>query len=197
MNFTILKMRFRLITIYTFLVLLILGCGTSQPIELGNRPLDWAKKVELNPLYNFYKVDDDLYRSEQPTKEGMVALESMGIKSIVNVRNILNDRREGKATKLDLYKKRINTWTIKYSEIIDALRLIQKAPKPVLIHCKHGSDRTGCIVAAYRMAFMNWTKEEAIKEFQLGGYGYHEDAFPNILKLLKSINEEKLINDLK
>lgn len=197
MNFTILKMRFRLITIYTFLVLLILGCGTSQPIELANRPLDWAKKVELNPLYNLYKVDDDLYRSEQPTKEGMVALESMGIKSIVNVRNILNDRREGKATKLDLYKKRINTWTIKYSEIIDALRLIQKAPKPVLIHCKHGSDRTGCIVAAYRMAFMNWTKEEAIKEFQLGGYGYHEDAFPNILKLLKSIEVEKLIEDLK
>ncbi|MCE2743296.1 MAG: dual specificity protein phosphatase family protein [Fluviicola sp.] len=190
-------MRFRLITIYTFLVLFIFGCGTSQPIELANRPLDWAKKVELNPMYNLYKVDDDLYRSEQPTKEGMVALESMGIKSIVNVRNILNDRREGKATKLDLYKKRINTWTIKYSEIIDALRLIQKAPKPVLIHCKHGSDRTGCIVAAYRMAFMNWTKEEAIKEFQLGGYGYHEDAFPNILKLLKSINEEKLINDLK
>ena len=197
MNFTILKMRFRLITIYTFLVLLILGCGTSQPIALANRPRDWAKKVELNPMYNFYKVDDDLYRSEQPTKEGMEALESMGIKSIVNVRNILNDRREGKATKLDLYKKRINTWTIKYSEIIDALRLIQKAPKPVLIHCKHGSDRTGCIVAAYRMAFMNWTKEEAIKEFQLGGYGYHEDAFPNILKLLKSIEVEKLIEDLK
>ena len=197
MNFTILKMRFRLITIYTFLVLFFLGCGTSQPIEIANRPLDWAKKVELNPMYNLYKVDDDLYRSEQPTKEGMEALESMGIKSIVNVRNIFNDRREGKATKLDLYKKRINTWTIKYSEIIDALRLIQKAPKPVLIHCKHGSDRTGCIVAAYRMAFMNWTKEEAIKEFQLGGYGYHEDAFPNILKLLKSIEVEKLIEDLK
>ena len=197
MNFTILKMRFRLITIYTFLVLFIFGCGTSQPIELANRPIDWAKKVELNPMYNLYKVDDDLYRSEQPTKEGMEALESMGIKSIVNVRNILNDRREGKATKLDLYKKRINTWTIKYSEIIDALRLIQKAPKPVLIHCKHGSDRTGCIVAAYRIAFMNWTKEEAIKEFQLGGYGYHEDAFPNILKLLKSIEVEKLIEDLK
>jgi hypothetical protein len=47
------------------------------------------------------------------------------------------------------------------------------------------------------MAFMNWTKEEAIKEFQLGGYGYHEDAFPNILKLLKSINLEKLRMDLK
>jgi tyrosine-protein phosphatase SIW14 len=190
-------MKYRGIAIYAFLVALLVSCGVSQPIETENRPSNWAKKVEQAPLYNLYKVDENLYRSEQPTKEGMQALESLGVKSIVNVRNILNDRCEGKSTNLKLYKKRINTWTIKYSEIIDALRLIQKAPKPVLIHCKHGSDRTGCIVAAYRMAFMNWTKEEAIKEFQLGGYGYHEDAFPNILKLLKSIQIEKLIEDLR
>ena len=177
------------------LFLFLISCSVSQPIVKENRPSNWAQKIELNPLYNLYKVDENLYRSEQPTKEGMLALETIGIKSIVNVRNILNDRSEGKSTKLTLYKKRINTWTIKYSEVVDALKMIQNAPKPTLIHCKHGSDRTGCVVAAYRMAFMNWTKEEAIKEFQSGGFGYHADAFPNVLRLLQNIDVEKLKKD--
>ena len=190
-------MNIKLISIYIFLIAFILSCGVSVPISSNVRPSSWAKKIDLNPLYNLYKVDENLYRSEQPTKEGMLALETIGIKSIVNVRNILNDKSEGKSTKLKLYKKRINTWTIKYSEIVDALKLIKKAPKPTLIHCKHGSDRTGCIVAAYRMAFMNWTKEEAIKEFKLGGYGYHYKSFPNILKLLNKIDAIQLKKDLE
>lgn len=190
-------MKYKLNTIYALLILyFLLSCGVSQPIEKENRPSNWAQKIELNPLYNLYKVDANLYRSEQPTKEGMLALETIGIKSIVNVRNILNDRSEGKSTQLLLYKKRINTWTITYDEVIEALKLIQNAPKPALIHCKHGSDRTGCVVATYRIAFMNWTKEEAIREFQLGGFGYHEDAFPNVLRLLKEIDITKLKKDL-
>lgn len=189
-------MNLKLIPFFTFILALIISCGVSQPIETANRPLNWAKKIDLNPLYNLYKVDENLYRSEQPTKAGMQALEKLGIKSIVNVRNILNDRSEGKSTNLTLYKKSINTWTIKYSEVVDALKLIQKAPKPTLIHYKHGSDRTGCIVAAYRIVFMNWTKEEAIREFQLGGFGYHADAFPNVLRLIQSIDEVKLKKDL-
>ncbi|MBI1836787.1 MAG: dual specificity protein phosphatase family protein [Flavobacteriia bacterium] len=187
-------MNFKLI--FTFLFFILCNCGVSVPIASNERPISWAKKIELTPLYNLYQVDENLYRSEQPTKEGMTALESLGIKSVVNVRNLQNDQSEGKGTQLNLYKKRINTWTITYDEVIEALKIIQKAPKPILIHCKHGSDRTGCIVAAYRMAFLNWSKEEAIKEFQLGGFGYHEDVFPNVLKLLREIDFTKLKKDL-
>lgn len=189
-------MNFRLILINASLFLILLSCSVSQPIKKEKRPFNWAQKIELKPLYNLYKVDENLYRSEQPTKEGMLSLETFGIKSIVNVRNLKSDKSEGKKTHLNLYKKRINTWTIKYSEVIDALILIQKSPKPVLIHCKHGSDRTGCIVAAYRMAFLNWSKEEAINEFQLGGFGYHADAFPNVLRLLENIDVSILKKDL-
>ena len=44
------------------------------------RPITWAHKPETPPFYNLYKVDDYVYRSEQPTKQGMKALDSMGIK---------------------------------------------------------------------------------------------------------------------
>jgi tyrosine-protein phosphatase SIW14 len=67
----------------------------------------------------------------------------------------------------------------------------------LLLHCKQGSDRTGYIVAAYRMAVMNWTKEEAIREFKKGGYGYHEAAFPNIVRLLEALDIERLKLDIQ
>ena len=44
---------------------------------------------------------------------------------------------------------------------------------PVLVHCEHGSDRTGVCMAAYRVVVQGWTKEDAIREMTEGDYGYH------------------------
>ena len=179
---------------FCIVTLILVGCGVSEAVL--ERPSTWAKKIQNISLQNLYKVDENLFRSEQPSKIGMKELQDLGVKTILNVRNLRNDNFEAKATKLVLKRKRINTWTINYREVVSALKLIQESPKPVLIHCKHGSDRTGCIVAAYRMSFQNWTKEEAINEFKSGGYGFHEDVFKNVLKLLESIDVEKLKIDL-
>ena len=50
---------------------------------------------------------------------------------------------------------------------------IRRASGPVLVHCLHGSDRTGTIVAMYRIVEQGWTREAAIAEMTGGGYGYH------------------------
>jgi tyrosine-protein phosphatase SIW14 len=159
-------------------------------------PAQACQKVELAPFNNLYRVDSTLYRSEQPSKTGMQALEQFGIKTVLNVRNICSDKNELKGTKLQGSKFRINTWTITYKEVIQAIKIIRDSPKPVLLHCKHGSDRTGCIVAVYQMIFHNTPKEKAIDEFKNGGYGYHEKAFPNILRLLEKIDVKQAKIDL-
>jgi protein tyrosine/serine phosphatase len=43
-------------------------------------------------------------------------------------------------------------------------------PKPVLLHCEHGEDRTGLAVAAYRVVVSGWTKDEAMDEALKFGY---------------------------
>ncbi len=187
------NMKFKFCVFTTCLILV--SCGISEAVI--NRPTTWAQKIQSSSFQNLYKVDENLFRSEQPTKMGMKELQGLGVKTILNVRNLSNDNCEGKSTNLILRKKRINTWTIKYDEVVSALKIIKESPKPVLIHCKHGSDRTGCIVAAYRMSIQNWTKLDAIYEFKNGGYGFHEDAFKNVLMLLESIDVEKLKNELK
>lgn len=52
-------------------------------------------------------------------------------------------------------------------DILDAIAL---APKPLLIHCQHGQDRTGLVCAAYRVRVCGWTKDQAMKEALSFGY---------------------------
>lgn len=42
---------------------------------------------------------------------------------------------------------------------------------PVLIHCRAGLHRTGCLVALYRMEYNGWTKDEALAELRGHGFG--------------------------
>jgi protein tyrosine/serine phosphatase len=58
-------------------------------------------------------------------------------------------------------------------KVIEALRIIKETDGPILIHCWHGSDRTGLVSAMYRIVFQGWTKEDAIDELTHGRYGHH------------------------
>lgn len=42
---------------------------------------------------------------------------------------------------------------------------------PVLIHCRAGLHRTGCVLALYRMEYEGWSKEEALRELKAHGFG--------------------------
>jgi protein tyrosine/serine phosphatase len=155
-----------------------------------------VEKLSTPYFENAYKVNDKLYRSEQPSTAGFAYLDSLRIGVSLNLRNRVSDKRLAKNTMLDLRRIRINSWRMDYDDIVEALKIIKNAPSPVLVHCKHGADRTGVVVASYRIAAEGWTKEQAIKEFLNERYGYHEKWLPNLLKLLESLDEEQLRKDV-
>jgi tyrosine-protein phosphatase SIW14 len=160
-----------------------------------------AQKVHLQPFNNLYKINDSIYRSEQPTKKGMQGLQQLGIKTVLNFRNHHNDVDEAKNTTLIIERLSQNTNKISQEFIISALKIIQQSKKPILIHCLHGSDRTGVVIAAYRIVYENWTKEEAIVELREKQFGYHETWFPHIVKVLTDLDvtyiHEEVLNSKK
>lgn len=156
-----------------------------------------AYKLNIRGFTNLYRVDDSLYRCEQPNKQDFILIDSIGIKTVINLRQRKTDNHKIKKTGLKLINVPMNAWTISYTDIVAGERAINDAQKPVLIHCKHGADRTGCMVAIYRIVKCGWTREDAIKEFRYGGFHYHEKSFPNILRLLETIDIEQLKKDLK
>ncbi len=169
--------------------LLISICAYSQPRV---RPESWATSIINAELENFYKVSDKLYRSEQPDKDAFQQLQSMGIKAVLNLRKHHSDRNEARKTKIKLHQLRLSARNLTQQQVFQALKIIQQSDSPILIHCWHGSDRTGVVAAAYRMVFQDWSAVEAIDEFKNGGYGYHEWAFPNLIELLEGLDVEDL-----
>lgn len=139
-------------------------------------------------LDNFHQVSNDIYRSSQPNKSEMLQLEQYGIKSIINLRTVHSDRDAIDGTTLKSYWIRMRAGKITDDKIISVLKLIQSAPKPLLIHCWHGSDRTGVIIAMYRIIFQNWSKQAAINELLQTKYGYHRNYYPNIIDYLQHVD---------
>ncbi|MDA9563362.1 dual specificity protein phosphatase family protein [Flavobacteriales bacterium] len=178
----------------TCILLFIVGFGEPEPDVVSSAK--WAVKIESDNFENLFKVCDDIYRSEQPSSAAMIEAQSLGIKSVFNLRTAHGDARHLKNSKLQALEYPIHTKGICYADLVESLRVIREAKKPVLVHCWHGADRTSAIIAAYRLIEMKWTKEEAIAEIRNGGFGFHEDWFPNIIQLIEDLDVEKLKRDL-
>lgn len=146
-----------------------------------------AKGVE-----NFYKISDGLYRSAQPTEAGFRSLRPFGITSVLNLRNYHSDDDEAAGTGLTLLRYRMNAGSITEIDLRKCLELIRDADGPVLVHCWHGSDRTGAVCAAYRIVFENWTAEEALEEMFYPPFGHHRRVYPNIAALIRGIDWAKM-----
>ncbi len=130
-------------------------------------------KIDDFGLNNFHQVDTGVFRSEQPDQLDFVNLEGFGITEVLNLRRWHSDEKEAKNTNLTLHRVPMRAENIKESDVIQALKIIQNRKGNLLIHCKHGSDRTGLIVAMYRIVFQGYTKEQAIKEMTEGNFGFH------------------------
>lgn len=132
-----------------------------------------AQRINLAGTDNFYRISKELYRAGQPAAATMRIYEDYGIKTIVNLRSFNSDREKVQGTGLALVEIPVLTWDLDISDVVRVLQAIRDAKKPVLIHCQHGSDRTGLMVAMYRIVEQGWDVEEAVAEMTGGGFGFH------------------------
>ena len=147
-----------------------------------------AVKLELGNMIRFYRINDSVYRSEQPNKKEFKAIENLGIRTVLNFRRNVKDNKKAADTDLMLIHQPLKSKTLNQEDIIQALGNIHHSPKPVLVHCWHGSDRTGVIIAAYRVVFDGWTKTQAIEEFRKPEFGYHENWYPFLTDLINALD---------
>lgn len=143
-----------------------------------------AAAQQAEPRYkelpNFHRVSERLYRGAQPTAGGIKKLAELGVKTIINLRgeddNTRAEQREAEAAGLRYYSIAMPGLSRPSEEQMKRIAALidDDANGPVFIHCKRGSDRTGTVVAVYRITHEGWTGERAIAEARQHGMSWME-----------------------
>jgi protein tyrosine phosphatase (PTP) superfamily phosphohydrolase (DUF442 family) len=107
-------------------------------------------------VWNFYKVDDDLYRSNHPGYWVLSRARALGVRSVLSLRgdarNTPNLIEQAACDRLGLELRfvRMRTSVLPPSDmVLELIALLREMPKPMLVHCKSGADRTGLAVTLY------------------------------------------------
>lgn len=174
------------LALISFSTSIVVGCQSLSSAQAPPALLP-ENAILINASANLYRVDDLLFRSEQLDVADIPLIKANNIDAIINLRffdrnddakllehELLNDIVN--QTSLDLYNQPLKSWYVTPSEIAQALGTIkglQAQNKSVLVHCYHGADRTGLIIAMYRIIEQEWSIAHAKQEMTAGGFGYH------------------------
>ncbi len=126
----------------------------------------------------------------------------MGVKTIINLRNLHDDydEIEEAGLKKDDFKHEpipLNAWKASDDHVIRFLKIVNDPNnRPVFFHCQHGADRTGTMAAVYRMVVEGWSKEDALKEMTEGGYGFHS-VWQNLIDYMNTLDVGKIQKSIK
>jgi len=144
----------------------------------------WAGDATVRGVPNFHQVNQHIYRGGQPSDEGWPGLAQLGVKTVIDLR--LEDEHP---TRLEA--QAVQAAGMRYinipmhgvvapsdEQIVRALALLD-SESPVFVHCRRGADRTGAVIACYRMAHDRWDTERALKEAKSYGMSWLQFGIKN------------------
>lgn len=150
--------------------------GLSMPVLMLASYLAW-----LQVSGNFAPVvEGAVYRSNQPTPERLADYQaSYGIKTVLNLRGAAPDedwyaeeKRATEALGMTLVDVPLSsTRELSDQELRQLAEVLRTADKPILIHCRSGSNRTGLASAIYLAAIEEVGTDKAGQQLSLR-YGH-------------------------
>lgn len=165
------------------LSLSLLLAGASAQAASGPasaRPAEWATAVEGTSVGNLYRIEEGFYRGAQPTAAGFQELAALGVRSVLDVAGGAGDGMLVEGGSLRLFHVPMSVFGLRDDRVLEALRIMADPQnRPLLIHCHLGADRTGAMVALYRVVIQGWSPEKAVLEMDQGGY-HHSSFWKNL-----------------
>jgi protein tyrosine/serine phosphatase len=121
-------------------------------------------------IHEFQQVNEHIYRGGQPSRAGIQSLATIGVRAVVDLRGggerSLAEKKHVEALGMQYYSIPLPGLKAPQKEQISAILGLLNDPHnwPVFVHCQHGRDRTGTVVACYRISRENWTNRRALNE---------------------------------
>jgi len=128
--------------------------------------------ADLDGVPRFQQVGPNFYRGGQPTETGFQELKKIGIRTVINFRVDDSERKIIEALGMTYVHIPISMpsltrpWkTISEAELAAFFAALEaSADQPVFVHCHRGADRTGVMVALYRITHDHWNGASAYDE---------------------------------
>ena len=124
-------------------------------------------------------MNDRLYRGGQPTAVGLEELGAMGVKRVISLCT--------KQETTGFEEEQLNRLGIKFihiplgefsapsnGQIQTILKLLMDNSGPTFVHCRRGKDRTGTVIACYRIQHDGWDNRRAFEEAKAHGMSSFE-----------------------
>jgi protein tyrosine phosphatase (PTP) superfamily phosphohydrolase (DUF442 family) len=128
----------------------------------------------LPGLANVGRVAPGIMRGAQVEKDGYATLKKMGVRTVIDMRTTANEHKEVEAAGMRAIAAPLEMTREGLKEKVERVVALMADPanQPVYVHCRHGQDRTGIVVAAYRMKQQGWSLADAEAEMEAFGFNH-------------------------
>lgn len=174
------------LSLFAFLFLSV-ATAVDHPVQIYTP--EGVETQAVEDLPRLREVEEGVWRSGRPTEKGLVQLQqNVGLRTIINIDDSASagKKEEAWANKLGItyYSMPMSAFSRPNDAQVDQILALlnDQSLYPILIHCKHGEDRTGMMVGLRRVFYSLWTPKDAYKEML--DLGFHTILF-NLDKYFK------------
>lgn len=140
---------------------------------------------------NFGRVDEHLYRGAQPKPAAYAQLKKMGIDTVVRFNSEGHEDMAAEKAQVESLGMRFVglPWSTSgepsHEQVVTLLALLRaNRDGKTFVHCRVGADRTGVMVALYRLSFSHWNTAQAVAEMH--AFHYHRLFLPHLQRYVES-----------
>ena len=142
-------------------------CVAASACYLAAQP---PTKIQL------FRIDESIYRGRQPEKQDIPQLAAAGIKTVLDLRGALDhkgwEQHAVEAAGMRYIRVGLSGFFPPTEHQLDKILKILGDPTlgPIFVHCRRGADRSGLVIACYRMSHDHWTNAQAMQEAREQGF---------------------------
>jgi tyrosine-protein phosphatase SIW14 len=140
-------------------------------------------------LPNFKIVNDRILRGGQPSDDGFKKLAERGVKTVVDLRWVNEHSIPHEKEIVEADGMRFISVPMKglsapsLEQMTKVLGILENSDSwPVFIHCRRGADRTGTVLACYRISHDHWENQKALEEAKTYGLSVFERAMRGFIE---------------
>src|SRR5262245_39572111 len=169
---------------------LLAATALAGPVSAPTAPV-LAEAISVPGIPNFHQVSERLFRGGQPESNAWSGLAKLGVTTVVDLRmerehSLVQEAKDVEAAGMRYVSVPMNGFELPTEENVAKVLKLLDSGETVFVNCKQGRDRTGTVVAAYRIAHEGWACDKALVEAESKGMHWYEYGMKRFIRAYRA-----------